>query len=257
MTRHWLFWLGVLAAGAATAAAGFEYPSAAAVARADDLKGRVVETRDGEELGRVHDFAVDLANGRIVYVVVSVGSFLIDDSLIAVAPDALRESADADGRLVLETDAASLRAARRFADGDWPRRADVVAQSRSAESEPAGASGDETVSATPSRGMATISDGNKTATLSAGERSIRFVEPPAAPSQPDATASAKGGTAATAPSTRFGRLDSNGDGNLDRAEIAHEMRRGDRFADIDIDASGNIDEGEFDAFIEGRNGGER
>ncbi len=227
----------------AAAGSSYEFPTASAVTRASELKGRVVETRDGEELGRVHDFAVDLASGTLAYVVVSVGSFLIDDSLIAVAPEALRDSADADGRLVLEADAASLRAARRFADGAWPRRADVLADQQAPGT--AEAATEEAVATAPARGSATISSRSRTATLSAGERSIRFLEPPERPSaQIEAVRDA---AARPAPTTRFRRLDRDGDGTLNRAEIAHEMGRGDRFADIDLDASGSIDEGEFDA----------
>lgn len=254
MARLWILPLCATLTLAAMAGSAYEFPTASAVTRAGELKGRVVETRDGAELGRVHDFAVDLASGRVAYVVVSVGSFLIDDSLIAVAPDALRQSADADGRMILETDAASLRTARRFADGDWPRSADVLAAP--ADPEPA----DETVdteaagteSAAPARGTATISSRSRTATLSAGERSIRFLDPPA-PQPVGADGSESAGR--PAPTTRFGRLDRNGDGLLDRAEIAHEMDRGDRFADIDLDASGAIDEGEFDAMQESRGAG--
>lgn len=255
MARLWILWLSAALVGPALAAGPaapaeptlpvYEFPTTAAVTRGADLRGRVVETRDGEELGRVHDFAVDLESGRLAYVVVSVGSFLIEDSLIAVAPEALRDSADPDGRLVLEADAASLRAARRFAAGDWPRRADVLAQTTQTE---AGTT-DSDAAAAPgaaARGTATISDGSKTATLSAGERRIEFAEPPAAPPADRDSA------ARAAPTTRFGRLDRDGNGTLNRAEIAHEMQRGDRFAEIDSDGSGAIDEAEFDALMKSR-----
>src|SRR5690606_13294597 len=105
MIHRWICCLALgfaLSSPLASAAEPLEFGSPSAVLKASELKGRIVETRDGEELGRVQDFAIDLASGRIGYVVVSVGSFLIEDSLIAVAPDALRQSADVDGRLVLE-----------------------------------------------------------------------------------------------------------------------------------------------------------
>jgi hypothetical protein len=50
------------------------------------------------------------------------------------------------------------------------------------------------------------------------------------------------------PTTLFQRLDRDGDGVLNRAEIAHELSRDDRFADIDSDGDGFIDEQEFDAW---------
>lgn len=226
---------------------------AAAWERGQDLMGRTVETRDGELLGQVRDFAVDLDSGRIHYVVVSVGSFLIEDGLIAVAPDALRESADADRRLVLESDAEALRQVERFGPGDWPDSAAVTAAPATADPD---AAADDGSPAGPARGTATISDGSRTATLAAGERRIEFApaevpdDPPAGAEEPAATDTvAAGGPPADGP---FSRLDRDGNGVLDRAEIAHEMRRGDRYADIDADASGGVEPDEFEALLQRR-----
>lgn len=223
---------------------------------ATSLIGRIVETRDGEELGRVRDLSVDLDTGRVRFVVVSVGSFLIEDSLIAVAPDALRDSADRDGRLVLDAGADALREAHRFSDGNWPRQADVVREEeqRSGESMTVTGNAEETPQA---RGTATISDGRRRATLSAGERRIETVAPPTP--VPAAPASAAAGPTAPpeaaeasprppAPRTRFERLDRDGNGVLDRAEIAHELERDHRFADIDVDGNGVVDQGEWQRF---------
>ena len=253
-----------LQAAVAESAELLEFGSPSAVTKGGDLRGRIVETRDGEELGRVHDFAVDLGSGRIGYVVVSVGSFLIQDSLIAVAPDALRESADADGRLVLETDARTLREAQRFSAGNWPVRADVVASARPTEpgEEAAAAAADDTDEDRPRRGTATIVSNTKTATLSAGERTIVEQRAPAksvpeqAPAANEAPAAKRGFAAQRGsrsdPTTPFGRLDEDGDGVLNRAEIAHELTRRDNYSDIDMDGSGTIDPTEFDALLESR-----
>jgi sporulation protein YlmC with PRC-barrel domain len=230
----------LLASLASTAAADWE--------RASDLLGRSVETRDGEPLGRVHDFALDVDGGRIHFVVISVGSFLIDDSFIAVEPAALRDSADPDRMLVLERNADELRSVPRFADTDWPDSADVVAATEApadAENPAAEAGG---------RGTATISSERKRATLAGGERRIEVTEPEPAPTAPDETGKTSGtgeqaGTAPGVPDGPFARLDANGDGVLDRSEIAHEMRRGDRYAEIDTDADGTIDPEEFAALL--------
>jgi sporulation protein YlmC with PRC-barrel domain len=216
--------------------------------RASDLLGRIVETRDGKELGRVSDFALNLDNGRIEFVVVSVGSFLIEDGLIAVAADALRASADADGRLVLEASAERVRLARRFGPGNWPDAPDVGREpdgetpplaTRDTEAEPS-------AERPPGRGSAVISDGRRTATLSAGERRIEVIKPPpepAAPAKPEPPSRAK-----PVPTTLFDRLDRNRDGVLDRAEIAHELGRDDSFSDIDLNRDGVIDREEFERF---------
>lgn len=250
LTACVLLGAATLAPPATADEAPFAFGSPAAVQKAGELKGRLVETRDGEELGRVHDFALDLASGRIAYVVVSVGSFLIEDSLIAVAPDALRESADADGRLVLETDAASLRGAARFSAGDWPIRADVLASAPRSSGDADTPDHDGTA-APARRGTATISSDRKTATLSAGEKSIRVEARP--PSEPaPAVSPIPPLRERRAPDSPFGRLDRDGDGLLNRAEIAHELDRDDNYSDIDLDASGTIDPAEFDALMESR-----
>jgi sporulation protein YlmC with PRC-barrel domain len=258
---------------ALAAAEPHRFPSTSAITRAGDLLGRTVATRDGEELGKVQDLALDLATGRVVYVVVAVGSFLIEDSLIAVDPEALRTSGDDDGRLLLEADAASLRDAQRFSADDWPLRADVTVARNSApglalHDEPrAAGTGTE-----PPRGSATISDGRRTATLSAGERAIRLIEAPTAEAAPateplplneptDAPAAAPeaasppGSTrsgAGTPPRSRFDRLDSDGNGALDRAEIAHVLTREDRFSRIDRNGDGTIQRDELDALMQSR-----
>jgi sporulation protein YlmC with PRC-barrel domain len=223
--------------------------------RASDLLGRIVETRDGQELGRVTDFSLRLDDGRIEFVVVSVGSFLIEDSLIAVAADALRASADPDRRLVLEASAERVRRARRFGPGNWPEAADVLRET-DAEAPPLAARDREaapSADSAPGRGSAVISDGRRTATLSAGERRIEVIKPPP---EPAGTAKPPAGAAKPQPPERatpeptslFDRLDRNRDGVLDRAEIAHELGRDDSFSDIDLNRDGVIDREEFERF---------
>lgn len=245
-----------LLAPMATAAERFEFPDRAAIGKAGDLLGTPVRTRDGADLGRVHDFAVDLDSGRVAYVVVSVGSFLIEDSLIAVHPGALRRNGDGDA-LTLDADAEALRAAGRFSSDAWPIAADVTGTPRP-DGDRAGQSeadsGAPRERAADDRGRATISDGRRTATLSAGERRIDLLEQgepqaPAEAAEADATQRSRSAESQQRPpATLFQRLDRDGDGVLNRAEIAHELSRDDRFADIDRDGDGFIDEQEFDAW---------
>jgi len=214
--------------------------------RASDLTGRSVETRDGEPLGRVHDFALDMDSGHIHFVVVSVGSFLIEDSFIAVDPAALRDSADPDRTLVLERNADEQRRVPRFADTDWPDAADVIAVGEAPGDDEAPA----TEPAASGRGTATISSERKRATLAGGERRIEVTEPGPAPAAAEAaTANADNGAQTSASEGPFARLDEDGNGVLDRSEIAHEMRRGDRYAEIDADSDGTIDPEEFAALM--------
>src|SRR5512147_461503 len=101
----------VIAAGLA-AATPVAY--ADTVMKATDWLGHVVTTRDGKELGTVRDFGIDEHSGKVVFVVVSVGSFLIENNLIAVAPDALVRTRGDAGVLVLDSDANNLKDAKRF-----------------------------------------------------------------------------------------------------------------------------------------------
>jgi len=238
-----------------TYCAGLLLASLAAAATADwergsDLMGRSVETRDGEPLGRVHDFALDVDSGGIHFVVIAVGSFLIEDSFIAVDPAALRDSAGPDRMLVLEREADALRSVPRFADTDWPDSADVVAAAEA----PAGEQAPAGEPAAGGRGTATISSERKRATLAGGERRIELTEPQPAPAAPGDAATDTGSgeqdrAAPSVPEGPFARLDTDGSGVLDRSEIAHEMRRGDRYAEIDTDSDGIIDPEEFAALM--------
>ena len=94
--------------------------------KASDWLGHAVTTRDGKELGTVRDFAID-EHGKVIYLVVSVGSFLIENNLIAVAPDALAPSRANDNVLELAADPDALVKAQRFAsDSRWPTKPDVL-----------------------------------------------------------------------------------------------------------------------------------
>lgn len=268
--RVWLASLTLaLAPMAAAAAPAHEFPAASSITRADELIGRLVETHDGEELGRVRNLAMDLPSGRISYVVIAVASFLIDDDLIAVEPGALRESAD--GGLVLESDAESLRSARRFSGRDWPLRADIVARAP----QPQGSAGDaadataDALADVGARGSAVISDGTRTATLSAGGRSIREGGPDGGPASDAASSESRpsnapeaSGARAPGPSARapvagsegdFARLDRDGNGTLDRAEIAHKLSPGDSYSAIDTNGDGRIQRAEYQAWLRGGN----
>ncbi len=223
------------------------HPAMADTSKASSWVGRVVVTQDGELLGRIEDLAVDLANKRIDYVVVSIGSFLIDDNLIAVHPDALGESED--GRyLVIYTD--GLDAARRFGTGNWPAQADVLA---SADRAPVTVEQIETEDDTgfDAGRVATISDGRRTATVKPGERTQIEVAPDAetpATSAPEVRPKRfrqDSGPEPLLADSEFERLDDNGDGYLSRSEIGARLARDVRYTDYDLDGNDGIDPFEF------------
>ena len=216
--------------------------------KATDWLGRTVTTADGQDLGMVQDFAIDQNTGKISFVVVAVGSFLIEHNLIAVDADALRPIPGVKGVLVLQADDADLRNASRFANDQWPTQADIV-RSRTVVTTPAERYQSASVTKAPAAesGTASITDGMRTAFLSPGERTIQNrLEPLDQAPSPVRKKAPKSSSAR--PTTEFDRLDSDGDDALNRAEIALQISRGDSYSDLDRNANGFIDRDEYNAF---------
>ena len=238
------------------------HASAASIARASDWLGHAVTTRDGKDLGTVRDLGIDERNGKVVYIVVSVGSFLIENNLIAVAPDALVPSRTEDGVLLLEADPKTLREAKRFAsDSAWPTVADVIHGDGGPSTEPTKPATNDPVATTApaTTGTATIESRSKTAHLSANERVISetpgAVAPSPAPSPQKGAPAPKGSPAQSSaiparlpPITVFDKLDKDGDGVLNRSEFAHVISPKDSYSKIDANANGVIDPDEFDVY---------
>ncbi len=208
--------------------------------------GRVVITPDGELLGRIEDLAVDLETSRVEFVVVSVGSFLIDDNLIAVHPDAMGVSDD--GRYLV-VHSRYLDQAKRFSANNWPQTADVMADenvSRSTEQpsdvEPAREDGV----------VATISDGRRTATITRSE-SGTAVDSGVPRTRPEATDRVVpkdwSGAQSVIADSEFERLDEDGDGYLSRSEVGSRLQPGRDFESYDLDGNGGIDGFEFQVLM--------
>jgi hyperosmotically inducible protein len=89
-------------------------------ARSSSIIGMTVKNPQDETLGKVTDFVLDVASGRIVAVIVATGGFLgIDDELSAVPPAALQFNPGRD-TLVLGATKATLAHAPHFSAGAWP-----------------------------------------------------------------------------------------------------------------------------------------
>ncbi len=226
---------------------GAVYPAGAEVTKASEWVGRVVVTTGGELLGRIEDMAIE--DHRVAYYVVSIGSFLIDDNLIAVDPDALGASTDGRYLVVYSEDLAD---AQRFGSGSWPATADVMPSSErvavmvsdevEAEDETGGFEADR---------VATISDGRRTATLKPGERTALIeAEAETEPASPVDTIRPKTyrGSLPSDPvvaDSEFERLDEDGDGYLSRREIGPRLQRDVRYGDYDLDGNDGIDQFEY------------
>lgn len=218
-------------------------------ARVSKLLGRVVVTPDGELLGRIEDMSIDLQENRIRFVVVSIGSYLIDDNLIAVDPHALGTSSDGNYLVVYSDD---LGAAQRFSANGWPEVADVrPAADRTPVKvkNPEVLAGEQESANKKDDVVATISDGRRTATLKqGGQRAV--IEAPEGVSPPDQIVAVKpkrfqGGRTEVARSAAFARLDEDGDGYLSRREIGSQLDRRTKFSALDLDGNDGIDEFEY------------
>jgi sporulation protein YlmC with PRC-barrel domain len=97
----------------------------ARVLQASKLTGDTVRNPQGENLGDIKDFMIDLENGNIVYAVLSFGGFLgMGDKLFAIPWDSLRIDAERD-TFILDVSRAQLDNAPGFDRNNWPERPDM------------------------------------------------------------------------------------------------------------------------------------
>lgn len=94
------------------------------VLSASTLSGDKVKNTDGEDLGHIEDFMIDLDRGQIRYAVLSFGEFLgMGDKLFAVPWEAL--SVDTyDESFILNVPREKLEDAPGFDQNNWPDFAD-------------------------------------------------------------------------------------------------------------------------------------
>ena len=94
------------------------------VLSASTLSGDRVVNPAGEDLGRVEELMIDLANGRVAYAVLSFGGFLgLGNKLFAIPFERL--VVDTDNRcLVLDVPREKLENAPGFDKSEWPDFAD-------------------------------------------------------------------------------------------------------------------------------------
>jgi hyperosmotically inducible periplasmic protein len=90
------------------------------VQKASKLMGASVSNLQGEKVGKVKNFIVDLPAGRIVAVIISSGGYMgMDGELSAVPPTALRYNTEHDS-LQLDTSKEMLANSPHFQANQWP-----------------------------------------------------------------------------------------------------------------------------------------
>jgi sporulation protein YlmC with PRC-barrel domain len=91
---------------------------------ADTLLGNNVCNKDGEDLGDIKEFMIDMATGKIAYAVLSFGGVLgLGDKLFAVPWAALKLDT-VYKRFTLNVPKAALKDAPGFDKGRWPSMSD-------------------------------------------------------------------------------------------------------------------------------------
>jgi sporulation protein YlmC with PRC-barrel domain len=94
------------------------------VMSASSLIGDKVMNSQGEDLGKIEEFMIDLNTGCVAYAVLSFGGFLgIGDKLFAIPIKALRLDED-QKCFILDVDKEKLKNASGFDKNNWPDMAD-------------------------------------------------------------------------------------------------------------------------------------
>ena len=97
---------------------------------ASTLIGNDVRNRQGEDLGKVEDFMLDLKTGRIAYAVLSFGGFLgVGNKLFAVPWSAFTLDSPRHA-FILDVSQERLKEAPGFDKDHWPDVADTAARAR-------------------------------------------------------------------------------------------------------------------------------
>lgn len=93
---------------------------------ADTLLGNDVYNKDGEDLGDIKEFMIEMASGQVAYAVLSFGGLMgMGDKLFAVPWAALKLDT-ANKRFTLDVPKEALKDAPGFNEDHWPSMTDHV-----------------------------------------------------------------------------------------------------------------------------------
>lgn len=93
---------------------------------AGTLTGDTIRNTNDEELGNVEEIMIDVASGRVAYVVMSAGGFLgIGDKYFAVPWDLLQVDTE-NHDVVVDLDKETIENAPGFDKDNWPSMSDLT-----------------------------------------------------------------------------------------------------------------------------------
>jgi sporulation protein YlmC with PRC-barrel domain len=95
------------------------------VVSASKIIGEVVENRQKEKLGKIHELVIDAKEGRLAYAVLSFGGFMGMGNKLFAMPWKAFEFSSTENKLILNVDKKKLETAPGFdKDAKWPDFAD-------------------------------------------------------------------------------------------------------------------------------------
>lgn len=104
---------------------GAQFSSADEINKVSEWMGKEVQDNEGNDVGEISDFALNLEDGSITYAVVELGGMFSSDS-IAVPLSALKTSAEGQDELTLQVSQSEWKSAETFSS-DWPLQASLGA----------------------------------------------------------------------------------------------------------------------------------
>lgn len=221
--------------------AGAQFSSAAEITKVSEWMGKDVQDREGNEVGEISDFAINLEDSSVTYAVVGLSGMFNSDA-IAVPITALSTSAEDDGSLTLQASQSEWKSAQTFSGSDWPLTASLATETGGAVAgTDTGASSDQ-ASGTRWQESADQYD-QSSETVSSFDRDVEF---DALDSDGDGYLSTEEFQAAMGTSTTDG-TDEDEDGRISRSEFAafeadeqgsttqKESSTDDRFGESDAD----------------------
>ncbi|MEQ8860773.1 MAG: PRC-barrel domain-containing protein [Pseudomonadales bacterium] len=157
-------------AALATEHAGAQFKDPADINKISEWMGKDVQDNEGNEVGEIADFAVNLEDGSIVYAVVDL-SGMFNDQAIAVPLSALAASAENGEEITLQASKSEWKAAETFAGTDWPLKASLGADTSMVVS---GVAADTSADESTDTGWQQSENQHQGAEVSSFDRDVRF-----------------------------------------------------------------------------------